>query len=482
MKSTGLAGMMIGMTWISGLGVQAEVAGKKPNIIFLLTDDLGWGDLGCYGNPYIKTPNLDRLAREGKMYVNWYANAPVCSPTRAAVLTGQYPSRNRVFDIYADHAANEKKHVPDWLDPNLPQLLPRLLQKAGYATGHFGKWHLNFPNDTKAPPLSAYGYDESRSHVAQGPNYDSMIAALPAGEVPATHASEWQVNETIDFISRHREQPFFVNVWFMVPHAPLAVTEEQRTPYKTFRALGGRAGFPYTTPHEVYYSAVTDLDRQIGRLLDQLKEWGVLDNTLIVFSSDNGPENINVPQARHSGVGSAGVFRGQKRSLYEGGLRVPGIVRWPAGGVPAGVIDRSTVASCMDLYSTFLEVAGVALPAGCAVDSVSLLDSFRNKPFNRPPLCFEYNSPIFEKSRINRSPRLAVRDGEWKLLANPDGTRLELYNLTQEPAETDNVLSENTEVAERMKKTMLDWFNTLPSAEIPTERSRTGYENILGVK
>lgn len=478
-----MAGVIAGASFWDGMNAVAANLEKKPNIIFLFADDMGWGDLGCYGHPHIKTPNLDRLASEGKMYVNWYANAPVCSPARAAVLTGQYPQRNGVYDIYATRAANEAKHMTNWLDSDLPWLLPKLLQKAGYVTAHFGKWHLNFPNDEEAPPLAAYGYDESRSHVAQGPNYDKLRASLPSGEVPQTRMSQWQTDETIDFISRHRNQPFFVNVWFTVPHAALAVTEEQKKPYKEFRALGGRAGFSYTTPQEVYYSIVTELDYHIGRLISQLKEWDLLDNTLIVFSSDNGPESIHVPMARHSGVGSPGIFRGEKRSLYEGGIRVPGIVRWPDGGVPPGIVDRSTVASCMDLYATFLEVAGAPLPHGVKIDSCSLLDSFRDQPFVRPPLCFEYNRPIFEKSRINRSPRLAIRDGQWKLMVNPDGTRLELYNLIKEPAETDNVSLENPEVAERMKKTVMDWFQTLPSSEIPTGvMRRTGYENVLGIR
>lgn len=471
-----------------GIG-SAHANPSKPNILFIFADDLGWGDLGCYGHQHIKTPHLDKMARQGKQYVNFYANASVCSPSRVAYITGQYPQRHRVYAHFANTTEqNEKRKMPDCLDPSLP-VLPRLLKQAGYATGHFGKWHLSGYLMDHVAAATEYGYDESRcAGVKTGPNFEEHWKTLKKGEARNTHSAKWEVDATIDFISRHREQPFFVNLWFQVPHTTLWPNEAQKKAYKKFRAFGPYAdGYRdqrgitnASTPHEVYYATVTEMDRQIGRLFAQLEKWGELDNTLIVFSSDNGPESIDITLARHSGVGSPGIFRGEKRSLYEGGIRVPGIVRWPAGGVPSGVMDRDSIASVMDLYPTFLEVADVEIPQN--IDGVSLLKSFRDDAFERPPLHWEFNVPVANKNLLHRNPRLAMREGDWKLLMNPDGSKLQLYNLKLDPTETDSVASERPEIVAKMERQSKKWFQTLPNAKFRTTEPRTKYEEILGVK
>lgn len=332
--SLGLAG------WFAAAAVQLGAAAEKPNIIFILADDLGWGDLGCYGHPLTKTPNLDRLAREGTLFTQFYVCGSVCSPSRCAFFTGQYPSRHKIHGHYATVEQNAARGMSQFLDPSVPNNAS-LLKRAGYTTAHVGKWHLG--SNSGGPEPDKYGFDfvgTSESGGANGPANDPHFRAK---------STEIFVNETLKFIETNKEQPFYVQLWTLVPHATLNPTDEQLQPYAFLRA--GGASFPHASAQEIFSASVTDLDAQIGRLLKGLETMGLSDKTLIVFSSDNGPEDIHIRNAGHSGVGSAGPFRGRKRSLYEGGVRVPGIVCWP-GHVPSGRIDETSIVAGCDLLPT----------------------------------------------------------------------------------------------------------------------------------
>jgi len=434
----------------------ADAPSRRPNFIFILADDLGWSDLGCYGHSQLKTPNLDRLAREGTLFTQFYVNASVCSPSRCAFMTGQYPARHRIHGHYATNEQNAARGMSNWLDPKVPNVAA-LLHQAGYATAHLGKWHLG--NGDGAPPPTAYGFEESRTVNSSGPTWDEPDLTFRAKSSAAI------VDETIRFITAHKDQPFYVNAWMLIPHATLNPTEEQMEPYQNLQP-GGK-NFPFKSAAQIFYGSVTDMDKHVGRLLRALDDLGLADNTLILFSSDNGPEDIHIGNAGHSGVGSAGPFRGRKRSLYEGGIRMPGIVRWPAR-TPAGRIDDRSVVAGVDWLPTVCKLAGVEIPAAHKLDGENMSDVFLGTPRPRTkPLMWEWRFRIFGEP-FHHSPMLAIRDGDWKLLMNPDRSRVELYDIKKDLTQLNNVADKNPEVTERLAEEVLAWQKELPPG--PTDR------------
>ncbi len=427
----------------------------RPNIIFILADDLGWGDLGCYGHAQTQTPNLDRMAHEGTLFTNFYVNGSVCSPSRCAFFTGQYPARHRIHGHYATVELNESRGMSQFLEPKTPNLAS-LLKQVGYATAHVGKWHLG--SNSGGPTPDHYGFDfvgSTERGGADGPADDLYYRAK---------SSELFVNETIKFIEQNRAQPFFVQLWTLVPHATLNPTPEQLAAYKNLHP--GGPNFPHNSAAEIFSSSVTDLDKHIGRLLQRLTELGVADNTLILFSSDNGPEDIHIKNAGHSGVGSAGPFRGRKRSLYEGGVRVPFLVRWSAA-VPAGRIDNSSVVAACDFLPTICKLAGATIPQNHSLDGEDIGDILRGT--SRPrhaPLMWNWRFRIAGEV-YHHSPMLAIRDGDYKLLLNPDRSRIELYDLPRDPTQLSNIAEKHTELVERLSKQVVAWSQTLPAG--PTD-------------
>jgi N-acetylgalactosamine-6-sulfatase len=271
-----------GLLMLSFAGTCFGQAAGRPNIIFVLADDLGWGDLGCYGHPQIRTPNLDRLAREGTQFTQFYVCGSVCSPSRCAFFTGQYPARHRIHGHYATPQQNEARGMSQFLDPAVPNVAA-LLKRAGYATAHVGKWHLG--SNSGGPEPDKYGFDfvgTGERGGAGGPANDPYFRAKSTAIF---------VDETLKFIEANREKPFYVQLWTLVPHATLNPTEEQLAAYP--RLQPGGQNFPHRSAAQIFYASVTDLDAQIGRLMTRLAELGLADKTLIAFSSDNGPEDIH---------------------------------------------------------------------------------------------------------------------------------------------------------------------------------------------
>ena len=275
--------------------------------------------------PGSKRPPWTNSPAQGSLFTQHYSNNPVCSPSRTAWMTGQFPAHHRIHAHISTAELNAKRAMPNFLDPAVV-MLPRVLKDAGYATSHCGKWHLG--RGPGAPLPDAYGFTHYRTTVSN----DEYFTAAMKDKWFWSKSTSMIVDETIKFIEQNRNRPFYANVWTLLPHAPLNPTEEQMAPYERF-AAGPRVD--HRTAREIYFASVTDLDTQIGRLLNKLDELGLSGNTLVVFSSDNGPEDIHINNAGHSGVGSPGPFRGRKRSLYEGGVRLPHIARLP-GRIPAG--------------------------------------------------------------------------------------------------------------------------------------------------
>jgi arylsulfatase A-like enzyme len=446
---------LLSLLLLTTTGVLFAADPKRPNFIFILADDLGWSDLGCYGHTQLKTPNLDRLAKQGTLFTQFYVNGSVCSPSRCAFMTGEYPARHKIHGHYAEHKINAARGMNNWLDPKVPNVAA-LLQKAGYATAHFGKWHLG--NGEGAPPPTAYGFDEARTVNSNGTGWDEPDLTFRAKSSAAI------VDETIRFITAHKDKPFYVNAWMLIPHAPLNPPEEQMKAYDFLAPVG--KNFPFKSAAQIFYGSVTDMDKQIGRLLTALDELGLADNTVILFSSDNGPEDIHVSNAGHSGVGSAGPFRGRKRSLYEGGIRVPGIIRWP-GKVAEGKIDETSVVAGVDWLPSVCKLAGIEIPAGHKLDGEDVSDIFRgNSRARATQLMWEWRFRIFGEP-FHQSPMLAIRDGDWKLLLNPDRSRVELYDVKKDLTQLNNVAEKHTDVVARLSERVLAWQKELPSG--PTD-------------
>ena len=437
----------------------------RPNILFILTDDQGWADGKRFGHPYMKTPALDRLASEGAWFHQFYVSNPVCSPSRTAFLTGHYPARHGVHGHFARPAHNRRRGMPNWLDAKVTTVCD-LLQAAGYRTAHFGKWHLTNGWSKDAPPPGEYGIDVHRTVNSSGPGFAEQRA--PFFRAKSTGLF---VDETIRFIESCKGRPFYVNLWTLVPHATLKPTPRELAVYEGLKV--SPADFPgYMRPYvrsakdmtaqmKVFCASMTGLDRALGRLLDYLDKKGLADSTLIVFTSDNGPEDYHVRNAANAGMGYPSIFRGRKRSVYEGGVRMPCLVRWP-GKVKAGRVDKESVLAAVDFLPTVCGLAGVAVPKELQPDGEDVGDILVRGPRpRRRPIFWEWRFGV-AGNRTYKPPQLAIREGKWKLFTSPRGGKAELYDIPADPEERSNIAAEHTEVVAQLKKKLLAWKATLP--------------------
>jgi len=440
-----LAGFLLAMP-----AVQAAPA-DRPNIIFLLTDDMGFGDCGCYGGKFVPTPNIDKLAAEGTRFTQFYSGAPICSASRTAYTTGMYPARWRITSYLQTRAGNRKCDQADFLDPQAPSVA-RTLKAAGYVTGHFGKWHMGGGRDvTNAPHFSAYGFDE-HAGTWESPEPDPEITATNWIWSKFDKVKRWQrtgyfVDRTLDFLSRHKGQPCYVNLWPDDVHTPWVPNEVEQDHRERFESLTNFKG------------VLKEYDVEVGRLLEGLKRLGLEDNTILIFASDNGP----LPTFRGR---RAGGLRGSKLGLYEGGDRMPLIVRWP-GHFPAGRVDETTIMDGVDFFPTLCKLAGAPLPSDTPFDGEDFSASFFGKPETRQrPLYWEYGRNTvgfdFPRNPHDHSPSLAIRDGKWKLLVNADGSGAQLYNLQSDRDENTNCVAANPDEAQRLKDLVLAWKKSLP--------------------
>jgi arylsulfatase A-like enzyme len=446
---------------------EAEGEASKPNIIFIFIDDMGYADLSSFGNRELNTPNIDRLADEGIKFTNFYVNSPVCSPSRVAVTTGQYSARNAVHAVLATRKRNNQYGMADYLDPAAPSLA-RAMKAAGYATAHFGKWHMGGGRDVDdAPRPQAYGFDESlvsfeglgERLLIKGHIHSKSSAKLGEGEIHWVEKHEQTpiyVDRTLDFIRRHKNGPFYIHLWPNDVHDPFDPKEEHLHKFDYF------ANNHY---QQEFLAVLYQLDQQIGRLLDSLDEMGLAENTLVVLTSDNGPTDWpRYYEQFFAPPGSADPFRGRKWSLYEGGIREPFMARWP-GKIPAGVTNDSTLMHAADLFPTLCRLAGVA-PPDVDFDGEDMSRALTGKAQERTkPVFWEYGrDDSYMKPGNPRfvSPNLAMREGLWKLLINDDSTQLELYNLQQDHAETENVAEKYPDIARRMSEQLLEWRSSLP--------------------
>jgi arylsulfatase A-like enzyme len=435
------------------LAAFAHAQAPRPNIILLLSDDMGPGDVGCYGGKLVPTPNIDRLANEGTRFTQYYSAAPICSASRAGIITGMFPARLRINSFLQTKAGNRGCEQADFLDPAAPAL-PRVLRAAGYATAHFGKWHLGGGRDVvDAPKFAAYGYDE-HAGTYESPEPDPNITATDWIWSPKDKVKRWErtgyfVNKTLDFARRQKAagKPFFVNLWpddVHTPWVPSADAPKGDTPRNLKPVLA-------------------EYDRQVGRLMDGLRAAGLDQDTLVIFTSDNGA----LPTFKGA---RSGGFRGAKLSLFEGGIRMPFIVRWPAGHVPAGRTDDQSVCSALDLFPTLCHLAGAPVPddvqAKLNGQEISAAWLGQGTIVRASPLFWEYgrNDSFFKYPGIpaDRSPNVAIRDGRWTLLVNADGTDAQLYDVVADPSQGINRATEHADVTKRLTDQALQWRKSLP--------------------
>jgi len=441
---------------------------EPPNIVFIFIDDLGYGDLGVTGNQDVATPNIDRLAADGIRFTQFYVASPICSPSRVGITTGQYPARLLIHSYLNSRERNRVRGMRDFLDPEAPAIA-RSFQRAGYATAHFGKWHMGGGRDVDDAPLpSAYGFDESLTSfeglgdrlLVKDHGLSEQSAALGRGEirwVQKHQQTEINVDRSIDFIRRNKDRRFYLHLWLNDVHDRHAPSEEQLAKFKRFSAN------PYV---QRFYAVLDEMDRQIGRLIEEIDKLGLAERTLIVLTSDNGPTAW--PRYYEEGFdppGSTAGFRGRKWSLYEGGIRMPLIARWP-GKIAAGAVDETSVIAAVDLLPTFCRLAGID-PPRADLDGEDMSQALLGAPKTRTrPIIWEYGRdetylrPAFED---DESPNLAIREGRWKLLVDDDGSRLELYDLGASTQERENVAEQHPEVADRLSNHLLDWRKNLPT-------------------
>jgi len=464
LKAVGAGAAAAAIMPLSSLAQQVS-GDKKPNFVFIFLDDAGWGDFKCYGNRSVYTPNVDKMAKEGTLFTQFYVNAGVCAPSRIAFMTGQFPGRLGVHHVQWGN--QEKYGMPLAIDPSVP-MITQVLHDAGYRTGHFGKWHLSHIRDTPSP--SEYGIDDHRTLVSTGPGWER-----PDNDFIA-QSEKLVFDEGIRFIEENKDKPFYLNIWGKRPHTPIAPSEEQMNvgPYKTWKARGfGSEPIRFETPHRQYYATITEIDTQIGRFMEKLAELGLDENTIVIFSSDNGPEHLSVRY--NASVGSPGPFRGRKRSLYDGGVRVPFIVRWP-GKVPANKINDTSVVSGVDWFPTVCHLAGVGVPKGAHMDGEDVVDIFQGADRDRKtPLLWEFRFPVVTHDYLDQSPMLAIREGKWKLLMNPHRSRVELYDMETGSMEVDSVADTHPEIVERLAAKLMEYHESLPEGPIDPNAGKMTY-------
>lgn len=431
MKKLIRAFLWLTVTAICLFAPRTEAQNKKnvplapPNIVILLADDLGYGDLGCYGHPHIRTPYLDILAKEGLRLTSYYSGAPVCSPSRAALMTGRIPQRDG---------------IGDWIPENSGIFLPREtatlgkeLQRAGYATAMMGKWHLNSKMDGSEPTPGDHGFQywfatQNNSLPTHENPVNFFRNGQPVGLLQG-YSSSLIVDEAIGWLKQRKaEQPFFLYVPFHSPHELVASASTFFLEYAKGRS----------EDEAQYFGNIGQLDFEIGRLLQTLDQLNAAQNTLVIFASDNGPETLNRYKIATRSYGTSGQLngknlRGMKLHLHEGGIRVPAILRWPTVVKPGRVSDAPV--SAMDLMPTLRALAGLTGPE-LPLDGESMAPLFQSEKYLRQrAIYWQYDRAL--KSKTDKFlPKLALRDGDFKLLVTGDMKNVELYNVKLDPAET----------------------------------------------
>lgn len=434
---------------------------KRPNVIFILADDLGYSDVGCNGSKYYETPNIDRMAAEGARFTDGYTCGPNCQPTRAALNSGQYGPRTGVYTVGNIDRFNWRQRPLRPVD-NVTQLpldkvtLAQSLKKAGYSTGMFGKWHLGEDKDHHP---SARGFDEA---IVSAGKHFNFKTNPPSEHAEGEYLADFLTDHAVDFIERHQDEQFYLYLPHYGVHAPYEAKDGLTAKFQDKPAVGGQ-----NDPR--YAAMIASVDESVGRVLAKLDELGLAENTLVIFSSDNG----GVGSYKSIGLDKNGVtdnspLKGGKGTLYEGGFRVPYVFRWKGNVAPGRT--ESTPINSVDLYPTLVELAGGELPQDYPLDGVSYAKLLKEqKPLERgKPLFWHFPGYLGATGDTWRTtPGSVVRSGDWKLIEYFEDGRLELYNLRDDIGETTNLADKEPAKAQELHKQLTAWRQEI-NAPLPT--------------
>ncbi|WDE99343.1 sulfatase [Lentisphaera profundi] len=458
------------------------VSQSKPNVLFILIDDLGWADIGCYGAKFHETPNVDRLAMQGMRFTDAYAASAVCSPTRASILTGKYPSRINFWRASPIE--------------NLPQseiTIAEALKDAGYHTAHMGKWHLmvksksegesSFPEDhgfdvnvggTRSGAPGTFFFPYKRK--GREPGQDNAVPGFENGK-EGDYLTDKLTDKAIAFMKETKDKPFFLNLWYFTVHTPVQGKEEKIAKYeKKLTELGitspsgsVKEGKRYSRKAQdspIYAAMVESMDENVGRILDYLKESGLEKNTIVIFSSDNG--GLSTISSTKGGPACSFPLRAGKAWLHEGGIRVPMIIKWPGNPNPGSTCFIPVVST--DFYPTILEMAGLPLQPSQHLDGLSLVPLLKGKAkgLKREALYFHFPQDHHVSSK---GPSAAIRMGDYKLVEEFYTGKLELYNLAQDLGEQNELSAQEPERTAMMAKMMCEW-RAETKAYMPSEEKR----------
>jgi arylsulfatase A-like enzyme len=417
-------------------GLEAQGRAGRPNVVLIMTDDAGYGDFGSYGATDVKTPHLDRLAREGVRFTDFYANAPSCTPTRAGLITGRYQQR-----VALEYPLGMQR--PADYDRGLPvtgRSLPQLLHNEGYATALVGKWHLGWKPEY-SPIRHGFeyffgfksGFIDFYTHTSpDSPTHGDLFENDSAVQVPG-YMTDLISERSVRWIERNANRPFFIDVAYNAPHWPYQVPDKPSIARDSARHLN--AFDDSTSTRADYVAMVERVDQGVGRILATLDRLGLRQNTIVIFTNDNGGEWLsrNAPLFHH------------KLSVWEGGIRVPAIIRWP-GRISAGKVSAQ-VGITMDLTASILSAAGATLPADMRLDGMNLFPILEGRSAEVPRTLFWRGHPA--------RPHRAVRSGDWKLVMEPG--RPMLFNLRTDVSERDNVIGRHPDIAQRLRGLLLAW-------------------------
>jgi arylsulfatase A len=445
-----LLGSTIGTT-----GAAAD--GPRPNIVLIVIDDLGWADLGCYGSTYHETPNLDALARRGMRFTSGYAACPVCSPSRAAIMTGKYPARLHLTDWLPGRTDRPSQKL---LRPTIRQQLPleeitlaEALKPAGYTSASIGKWHLGGPDYW--PEHQGFDRNIGGTETGSPPGgYFRFKTPSLQARTDAEYLTDRLTDEAIAFIERNRDRPFFLYLPHYTVHIPLQARPDFLAKYRAKPSDGS----PQANP--IYGAMLQSLDEGIGRLRQRLHELNLDDRTAVIFTSDNG--GLSVKEGPDTPSTSNLPFRAGKGFLYEGGIRVPFLVTWPSVTRPGSVSDVPV--SGQDLYPTIREIAGVAPDPGQVVDGESLVPILKGSPTMRRDALF-WHYPHY--SNQGGKPGGAIRQGNLKLIEWYEDRRVELYDLARDHGEKRNLVAERPAFAAHLRDRLARWRESV-GAQMPT--------------
>ncbi len=432
--------LLVAVLALVGLsGVSRGASDRPPNVVFMFADDLGYGDLGCYGHPYAKTPAIDQLAEEGTRFTQFYVTGVTCNPSRTGLMTGLFPAR---FPKYAaDFGFGDRTTITE------------LLKQRGYRIGHFGKWHIG-PDDSNG----TYGID--------------VVQTIGKSREESSGRDDDLYSAAIDFIRENKDQPFYINVWGHATHFPVNTPDKLVDEFRDVTV--DRNDFAPPMQHKFdeclqiggdlnesmrqYLGDVYQIDLNVGRVLAAIDELGLRENTIVVFSSDHGPApvilaNKGAREFSENMLGYAGEFRGGKHTQFEGGTRVPFIIRWP-GHVQAGRVDNENICSFIDWMPTLCAITGIkTLPDGLDGEDISGIWLGANQTRAKP---------LFWKASSTGSTP-AIRDGKWKMhLGRNRDQGVELYDLSVDVAESDNVAAQHPDVVKTLRGKLRIWLEELP--------------------